>query len=911
MWYGVGGQGKSALLREFGRMATSFNEAEKERNTGRKLIPAKIDFDDERLKRIDSALYSIRLQLAQTSDFSFHTFDTAFIAYYKKTRPGIDIATAFPELFKGEKEGMMDLLDVLDGPLTLVTDLASAALPGANLLYKWGARLTGKLASWWKSRGNAVLAGIEHLHPEQLLERLPSYLGIDICDGIKSKPNHRPVVLLDTYEALWRGRGQKDGLADRRTDVWVRLLVQDAPGVLFVIAGRDKLRWGEIDEAWNSVVNTHLLGGLAEEDADHFLLQVPIDQPDIRAKIVSSSNGLPFYLDLQVSQYEAIRERQQTPMAEQFGGTPSDILARFLDHLSDADQSTLRLASYLQTITRTLMDSLAEAFPGRAINYSFDQMVSRSSFTETSEGTYEIHALMKEELQRREKTENEEKFKKVHHHLHGTYKVNLIKLTDNEKWDHSISIFVTTFFHALQADPALAIKWFMEERIFLEDRHAWVSLVGIYEDCINALNSIGIEGTIGAVLMNNLAVVQDNLGNTQEAEALLTKVLDFSGLDDSSRGQIKAAVLNNMAHIHLLRGERNQALDLLEDAFMIAKKIETLDQENLAKIAAATAEIRFLDGDFDSALPLFFEAATSLAKHGSLNGLSTILSLISENFHALGRFGIAVNLMQKVPSLYELERDNIQRGEAPPITDALSFFTDDKGAAYSAYQWRTNLTDNFWSNTRFRFLSKIFNSEKIALRDQSKLNTESSRKIIDFLRSDEKNYNSLELYIHKNSNIFLHELRSHFDRTEIGKIFLDVIDHLNMGPVFFEGESDGVEVIFFERPPRIGVVVKRDAHHLPPHQFLQILFQMRVADHVLGGGRPPDINLGVMEHAGYYHARNLDSLYYVAEFINQSDQITRSKYIDVLNEDMIEFISLQYSKASKEELYDQYAKIFD
>lgn len=163
MWYGVGGQGKSALLREFVRIATAFNDAEKK--AGRKLIPAKIDFEDERLKRIDAALYSIRLQLAQNSGFSFHTFDTAFIAYYKKTRPGIDIAAAFPELFKGEREGMMDLIDVLDGPLSIATDLASAALPGANLLYKWGARLTGKLATWWKSRGNEVLAGIEHLQP--------------------------------------------------------------------------------------------------------------------------------------------------------------------------------------------------------------------------------------------------------------------------------------------------------------------------------------------------------------------------------------------------------------------------------------------------------------------------------------------------------------------------------------------------------------------------------------------------------------------------------------------------------------------------------------------------------------------------------------------------------------------------
>jgi hypothetical protein len=100
-------------------MAKAFKEAEVEKKAGRKPILARIDFDDERLKRIDAALYSIRLQLAQGSGFSFHTFDTAFIAHYKKTRPGIDIATAFPELFKSEREGMMDLIDMLDGPLSV------------------------------------------------------------------------------------------------------------------------------------------------------------------------------------------------------------------------------------------------------------------------------------------------------------------------------------------------------------------------------------------------------------------------------------------------------------------------------------------------------------------------------------------------------------------------------------------------------------------------------------------------------------------------------------------------------------------------------------------------------------------------------------------------------------------------
>ena len=234
MWHGVGGQGKSALLREFQRIAKDLNKESPDRIDCPKLVVAKVDFEDERLKRLDTALYSIRSQLAQHRGFSFLAFDTAFAVYIKKTRPNIDVAKAFPELFSGEREVLMDLLNIIDGPVMIAADIASTAVPGANLVYKWGARLTGRFASWWKKRGNNLLAGVEDLQSEELLQRLPTYLGADICELLKKKERIRPVILFDTYEALWRNRGGRDGIIDRRADAWVRLLVQDSPGVLSV-----------------------------------------------------------------------------------------------------------------------------------------------------------------------------------------------------------------------------------------------------------------------------------------------------------------------------------------------------------------------------------------------------------------------------------------------------------------------------------------------------------------------------------------------------------------------------------------------------------------------------------------------------------------------------------------------------
>ena len=565
MWYGVGGQGKSALLREFARMLASRNEAAATATAGveRRLALAKVDFDDERLKRIDSALYSLRLQLAQSCGFAFHTFDAAFVSYYRKTRPGIDVAAEFPELFMGEKEGLTNLLDVLDDHLSVVTELASVALPGANLIYKWGMRLTGRLKTWWSTRGNKVLAGIEQLTPEEILQKLPSYLGVDLCDGIAAKPSIRPVIFLDTYEALWRERGQKDALTDRRTDAWVRLLVQDAPGTLVVIAGRDKLRWSEIDPAWGEVIDAHLLGGLSAEDADRFLRAVPIVEDDIRAKIVGSSEGLPFYLDLQVTQYEAIRERGEAPAAAQFGGTPSDILSRFLEHLNDTDQSVLRLASYFNTITRPAMTHLADAFPQRAANFSFDRMVARSAFTPVADDAYTIHALMQEELQRREKDENEDLFRKIHRHLFEYYHAWLVALTEEQQRNMDVLRdahlrFEMAFNHLMAAAPDEAVSWLLKYQSWIAGHDAWELVEKLHRRAVAMLEATRGTGDPELLLaLNNLAAAVEKQNRSDEAQPVLERLIEVAGEQAAPDADLLATAHYNLAQ--LLRDDRKHA----------------------------------------------------------------------------------------------------------------------------------------------------------------------------------------------------------------------------------------------------------------------------------------------------------------------------------------------------------------
>ena len=77
VWYGVGGQGKSALQDEFGRILDRRAKIAKERKA-RPLGYAMLDFKSDENRSIAPALLSIRLQLGTTARLRFPAFDTAY-----------------------------------------------------------------------------------------------------------------------------------------------------------------------------------------------------------------------------------------------------------------------------------------------------------------------------------------------------------------------------------------------------------------------------------------------------------------------------------------------------------------------------------------------------------------------------------------------------------------------------------------------------------------------------------------------------------------------------------------------------------------------------------------------------------------------------------------------------------------
>ena len=380
-WYGVGGQGKTALLEEFERILQQRSEDCRARKAPR-LGYALIDFENPNNRAIATAMLSIREKLRETAGLHCPTFEAALLRYFMMSQPGTNIKDLRAQFFHTGS----DVLDGVIQALGAAAELGAAVqpLPGFGLLSKYGAQLAGKAChafyTWWNKRGIRSFVEIEGLSQDALLRRLPTYLGADLMDALAEPNPPRIVILFDTYEALWRGQGLRDGPGMLRIDDWVRQLVQDARGVLFVIAGRDRLQWSEVDEAWSAILESHPLGGLSRRDAEILLGNYQVVEPGIRDRMIAGARSqefgevdpgddtseayLPFYLTLQAGTYQDIKVGGRTPETEDFGGDHPLILARFLEHLDTETDKLLRLASYPSTMDMDVLNVVADQFLG-------------------------------------------------------------------------------------------------------------------------------------------------------------------------------------------------------------------------------------------------------------------------------------------------------------------------------------------------------------------------------------------------------------------------------------------------------------------------------------------------------------------------------------------------------------------
>lgn len=369
VFYGMGGVGKTRLSKELGSRYEAA-DAKTERRAA-----LRVDFDEGGASDLEAILLGLRASLGRWKP-AWPAFDLAFAVYWERAHPGVPMQTAVNnstvarrtaqrlDLGNQIKEAVEDLLESPGGVLGIFTS-ASRAL---------GRSVKQRLTERRLMRDCPFFEPItETEDPVAMRSYLGSLLAWDLAQYQRDH-NARLVVFFDTWERVQQGaphRGNMEDLLSR--------LVHLMPNALFVITGRNRLRWANEEsqgimqwagpEHWPylaEAVSTveprqHLVGGLSEQDADRFLCRRlvlgsdPAIPPEVRRVIIAAADGLPLYLDVAAVRFAQLTARGVQPAPADFGHPFPEVVMRLMRDL-DADQrSLLRTASLVSRFDEDLL----------------------------------------------------------------------------------------------------------------------------------------------------------------------------------------------------------------------------------------------------------------------------------------------------------------------------------------------------------------------------------------------------------------------------------------------------------------------------------------------------------------------------------------------------------------------------
>ncbi len=376
-FHGVGGVGKTTLLRKLEASLAAADQRPQQWGTGigagERLLPVRIDLSRSASTGSDfeRVVLTIRLALAGAVGRPMPSFDLALRRYWDAQHPGEPLEDYI------RRTGLMGRVgQLLPGQLGAAVNQVAGSLELPGLVGSAAGQVATALVTALRERreraralaGAARTAALLEADPDlEALSYYPHLLAWEIS-RLPAKHALVPVVLLDTFEDT----------ADRHRDLerLLQRLVWLMPNCFFVIAGRNRLAWGEdtlqgqLDHtgphAWPHLAphgqqpartaggrRQHLLGDFSPADCDQYLARrltrdgAPLIPEDVRTVITARSHGLPLHLDLAVARFLEIRRTHRTPAPGDFDHTFPALIARTLSDLTGDERHVLRSASLL------------------------------------------------------------------------------------------------------------------------------------------------------------------------------------------------------------------------------------------------------------------------------------------------------------------------------------------------------------------------------------------------------------------------------------------------------------------------------------------------------------------------------------------------------------------------------------
>ena len=263
----------------------------------------------------------------------FYHFGLAYAIYLKKTHRDTILANREHSIVNDDLGFVAEILSTIDG-LGII-----GVIPGViNRIYN---------VAYNKLHLDAEveedLQKMEVMSASQCEKLLPAFFAYDLNKYLKKETKKIIVIFLDTYEALWNQI--KNDITKFSQDQFVRELISQLPGVLFVISSREYLDWKLIDSDWDCYIKQYEIKSLEDTDVNLFLVNCGIKELDIRNKMQLISMGVPYHLDILVDTYIEMKNKNITPRVEMFANNAREILECFFKFLQEEEISVIKIIS--------------------------------------------------------------------------------------------------------------------------------------------------------------------------------------------------------------------------------------------------------------------------------------------------------------------------------------------------------------------------------------------------------------------------------------------------------------------------------------------------------------------------------------------------------------------------------------
>jgi hypothetical protein len=406
-FYGIGGQGKTALCREL------MQKTKSDPSYGF-LQQAELDLHGKPKTDPDLLLVWIRNSFAEAG-VALPCFDLALAIVWETTRG----EQPFPKLSRAWLGKAKDFAgEGAAGASKFAQESlgeAVAHIPAVGFLVK-------KISGWVIDTAHRAYLhqsreALQQLYrdselkkPYELSELLPWVLAQDSNHHLAGHSKERFVLFIDEYERVFDEGSAGSLLRQNPFDRHLRTFVRETNGLLAVFFSRERLPW-ENDPDWRTALQgtQHLLGGLNGKDADAFLQAIPISDAPLREAMIggareTSANDAAIYplmLDLQVEHWRALTAQGKpiepatfSVTAADFAGRRREIVERVLRDYGEPMQKTLMRLSCARRFDRAAFEHIVKTFHTGLPLDAFDTIDDLSFLTKGDGGFVSMHGIM-------------------------------------------------------------------------------------------------------------------------------------------------------------------------------------------------------------------------------------------------------------------------------------------------------------------------------------------------------------------------------------------------------------------------------------------------------------------------------------------------------------------------------------